>query len=988
MSNLNNNTPATATLLPLTAGIPATATGSLSSLAGGDLLDYYQFSTTAASNLKLSLSGLSGNARLSVFAKNPNGSLGAAVVPTPAGNGNTSNTSNSGLLSESFVFNDLSAGSYFVRVDLDMGATAADYRLDAIANRDVTANTILWQKTNVGPNDPLLVSWQLNGPSVAATASSSQSQSPQLAGYQFVGTGDFDGDKIQDVLWKKSLGNGTYQLYTWFMNADNSLRESKPVVFAGQTNAIAISDSFQIQRIEDFGGDGKADILFREVSTNSIVLWQMDGNTLRFDRAKNYTQFDPAFEVFATGDFDSNGKRDILFRNPTGGEVVVWLLNENLDLIFPAGPTNNPGESGLLKFNGVPVNLTAEWEVLGVADFNSTADTRDDVMFANRNTGALVAWLINGSAIQDGGFLLNAAPVSTFFDLVGIGDLNGDGNGDLLWNSKDPNGGPLVAWLMNGKDINFATSGIVQVNGADFSLPSTFEVVGFKNVSPDRRLLDFDGNGRADAFLRDKVGGSTILWSMNGRTVQSSDYVKLSNGSIPAVPSEFQVIGSLSAQLVKQPQSTAGSVATTAFNIGVLEGTGNYQDVVAGTTPDFFKFKLDRLSDVTVALSDGFGTSGAVSATFALSRQTGLNADGTPLLTPVTLGSDPLDAGTYFIQVTRSAGGTTPVNYYLNVTGSPVIFNLRGSAFTSVTPDAGFVGTGGAVRLPDIPLGTAPGAGPKATVDIDYTIENTDPGKTGPVTVRFYLSRTPTITPGSSNTIVLGTDTITGGVPGNSSVSKVFANVALPPGDDNFWTTDTNYYIGYEIDPVSPAAPEGALLETNETDNINLGLNIDVKTVAIQNTQTPDLLGNTLSATGTQITKGGQITLDYSVRNAGRKATGSIATPPPDVFVRFYLYRGSPNTLNPSDDTRTIALTVANGTLFLPENINGESNSPVQSVTLNLPNDQASFWQNDPLETQYYIGMEVDAGNSITESDELNNLNVGLGQDSVLVTLV
>ncbi len=94
-------------------------------------------------------------------------------------------------------------------------------------------NTVLYQNPTAGPASPLLGYWQLDGTELTAQVSQSPSAAPELNGYEFVGTGNFDGDATDDVLWQKSLGNGLSELYIWFMNPDNTLRESQGIVQGG-----------------------------------------------------------------------------------------------------------------------------------------------------------------------------------------------------------------------------------------------------------------------------------------------------------------------------------------------------------------------------------------------------------------------------------------------------------------------------------------------------------------------------------------------------------------------------------------------------------------------------------------------------------------------------------------------------------------------------------------------------------------------------------
>ncbi len=1046
-ANPSNNTAATATNLLLSEGLSQTVSGSLSS---ADLLDFYKFSTTGATNLKLSLSSTGpvpvegqpvppnlGDARLTVFQADGITPLAAGIAA-----GNTSSISNDGKLSESFVFNALPLGNYVIKVDLGtsngVAATVADYTLEAIANKPVAANSVLWQQ----PGNASSIFWQLNGPNLAGDAITTP------AGYEYVGSADFDGvsdgtGKSQDILWKKNLGNGSYELNVWFMNSDNSLRESKPVVLnASDVSAFAIPDAYKIQRVEDFDGDGKADILFRQTAANSVVLWTMDGPTINLVKSQNYTRFSPAYEIFGTGDFDNNGIRDILFRPSTGeGGLVIWLLDTNLKLIeAPAGQVPGAAQSGFVKLapnlGGIIPQLGSDWVALGVADFNKTiggsltaagADDKDDLLFVNQISGQLVSWLMNGSEIQAGGFILDGLRISGtsgLYDLVGLGDLNGDQNSDMLWRPKSKDGA-LVAWQMEGRDLNRAASGPVASSATPltpFSPGPNLEIITRNGVSGDRSLVDFDGNKRADIYFRETGSGLTILWSMNGKLYEAdttkSSAVKLPNGTAQSVPVSYTPIGGLTAQLSSQAQGTSGATLSTAFNMGSLVGLGNYQDSLAGTASDFYKFKLEKTSDVSIALTAAFGSTTALTTgTYVLSLQTGLNPDGTPTLAvqPALVPGTALAAGTYFLEVKKAAGvaALTPVAYNLKLTGEPSVINLKSIALTNVTGPAGTFA--GSIRLADL---TAAAPAAKTTVGVNYTITNTEPKTAGSVTVKFYLSRVSTIDPANSKTIVVGTDTITQ-VLGNGTPTVRNTTVELPAGDNDFWTTDTNptvqspvyYYLAYEIDPVARTPQgvptnQGAIQETfeslpanaatNATDNFNRGLDIDVKQLSIQNTQTPDLLGAALRLTGpATITKGGTISLAYTPQNAGRKATPTGQ----ELNTAFYLYRSDPDTtlpqaqrdnLNVGDGSRTFKLPTADDLTDLNvvvKDLAGLSTGAEKPVNFQLPDANNSFWQGATAGTQYFIGAVYDFGNGIAESIEENNLNQGIGKDRVSVTL-
>ena len=86
---------------------------------------------------------------------------------------------------------------------------------------------------------------------------------------------------------------------------------------------VDISRRRVIQGLGDFDGDGKSDILMKH-STGLLIVWLMNGATVL--SATYVTTVDPGYAVVGSGDLDGDAKADIVWRG-AAGDVWVWLMN-------------------------------------------------------------------------------------------------------------------------------------------------------------------------------------------------------------------------------------------------------------------------------------------------------------------------------------------------------------------------------------------------------------------------------------------------------------------------------------------------------------------------------------------------------------------------------------------------------------------------------------------------------------------------------------
>ena len=266
-------------------------------------------------------------------------------------------------------------------------------------------------------------------------------------------THDFDGDGKSDILWRNVDGD----IGIWLMNGSQILQ--------GVT-IQNVPNFWSIVGQRDFDGDGDADVLWRDDSGH-VGMWLMKGTTLVQGGVIGTAP--TSWSIVGTGDFNRDGKADILWRD-TSGNVGIWFMN------------------GTTALQTVTVgNLSTDWAVMG-------ADMKGDIFWRNTTTGEFAMWVMNGTTIaQNVSFGLQ--PLN--WSVAGIGDFDGNGSEDILWRDT---AGDVAIWLMNGTQFMTSTT--------------------FANVPLNWSIAqtgDYDGDGKTDILWLD-TSGNVGVWFMNGTT--------------------------------------------------------------------------------------------------------------------------------------------------------------------------------------------------------------------------------------------------------------------------------------------------------------------------------------------------------------------------------------------------------------------------------------------------------------------------------------
>ena len=254
-------------------------------------------------------------------------------------------------------------------------------------------------------------------------------------------TGDFNGDGMSDFLFQNVIDG---RCYIWELNGSKIIDGGH-----GQVGP-AVGQGWQVKATGDFNGDGKSDILFQNVDDGSSYIWELDGLIIvQSGYGLGSPVQNPTWQIKATGDFNGDGKSDVLFQSSIDGSCYIWQ-KDGLQIA-----------DGIFAQVGPAVGTA--WQVRATGDFNG--DGKSDILFHNANDGSCFIWEMNGLRIVDGSLV--GGPTGTDWQITGTGDFNGDSKSDILFQNVQD--GSCFIWEMEGLALN--TAGYGQVGpalGADW----------------------------------------------------------------------------------------------------------------------------------------------------------------------------------------------------------------------------------------------------------------------------------------------------------------------------------------------------------------------------------------------------------------------------------------------------------------------------------------------------------------------------------------
>jgi hypothetical protein len=198
-----------------------------------------------------------------------------------------------------------------------------------------------------------------------------------------------------------------------------------------------------------------------------------------------------------TGGVRADDLPSLFWHKRTTGELLTWHLVG--DTVADSRGVSIPGAG-------------PDWTLAGTGDLN--ADGFSDLLWRHTD-GWLAVWYLQNNNVSYTGYLSINRMTDSNWRIAGVGDTDGDGHADVLWQHAD---GWLAVWFLRGTTV---------LSTRFLSIPRMHD--------PSWRIAavgDMDNDRKADLIWQ-STDGWLATWLLDGTTVRTTQYFSINRMTDP-----------------------------------------------------------------------------------------------------------------------------------------------------------------------------------------------------------------------------------------------------------------------------------------------------------------------------------------------------------------------------------------------------------------------------------------------------------------------
>jgi hypothetical protein len=287
---------------------------------------------------------------------------------------------------------------------------------------------------------------------------------------------------------------------------------------------------WRILHVADTNGDGMDDAIWVDETTDRAAVSLLNGTRLLAAGPPIPGPPGGGWRAVIAADFNGDGMNDIIWSHDATSRLSVTLLDGAHVLAQGPALPGPPGEG---------------WVVAAAGDMNG--DGLSDAVWFSPARQAAVVWLMNGTRVLAAGPEIPAPPGGGW-TISDVADMNGDGLGDIVWNT--PPLDYMHVWLMQGTRVLARGPELRGPPGTDWKVLA---------------IGDFNGDGLNDVMWTRP--GRMLIWLMKGTEVREAGQETAGPGDDWEVASVDDTNGDGMADAVWQ------KIGASLMSVWLLRGT-------------------------------------------------------------------------------------------------------------------------------------------------------------------------------------------------------------------------------------------------------------------------------------------------------------------------------------------------------------------------------------------------------------------------------